>query len=170
MGALLHDIGKLGIDDSVLMKPGRLTSDEYALIQHHTIIGAELLRAVPSLAAVAPIVRAHHERLDGNGYPDRLVGDAIPLEARIVAVCDAYDAISNTRHYRQGMGHDRAIAILHEHSGTQWDTRIVETVANVTARDPVGIFDTVGHADPACSCADALPESVQTLLATLTHG
>ncbi|HUI49293.1 MAG TPA: HD-GYP domain-containing protein, partial [Acidimicrobiia bacterium] len=171
LGALLHDVGKLGIEDTILTKPGRLTEDEYTAVQRHTIIGDELLRTVPSLISVAPIVRAHHERPDGTGYPDRLVGDAIPLSARIVAVCDAYDAMANTRHYRRGMGHDRAIAILHEHAGTQWDLRIVATVATVAEHDAVGIFDHVGHRpdadvdDPACTCVDALPEAVQALLA-----
>lgn len=168
LGALLHDIGKLGIDDTVLSKPGRLTADEHAHMQCHTVIGDELLRAVPSLVTVAPIVRAHHERPDGTGYPDQLAGDAIPLEARIVAVCDAYDAMANTRHYRQGMGHDRAVAILHEHAGTQWDGRVVATVTTVTANDSEGIFDTVGHPQDdevvACGCVDALPPSVQALL------
>lgn len=170
LGALLHDIGKLGIEDTVLTKPGRLTDDEHAQVQLHTVIGDELLRAVPSLAAIAPIVRGHHERSDGTGYPDQLAGDAIPLEARIVAVCDAYDAMANTRHYRQGMGHDRAVAILQEHAGTQWDSRIVNAVIAVTAHDRVGTFDAVGHALPSiegteCTCVDALPESIQALFA-----
>ena len=169
LGALLHDIGKLGIENDLLSKPGRLTADEYAQLQRHTVIGDELLRAVPSLVPVAPIVRAHHERPDGTGYPDQLARDAIPLEARIVAVCDAYDAMANTRHYRQGMGYDRAVAILHEHAGTQWDSRIVATVAAVTEHDSVGIFDTIGHpraeTNAACGCVDALPESVQALFA-----
>jgi HD-GYP domain-containing protein (c-di-GMP phosphodiesterase class II) len=171
LGALLHDVGKLGIEDAILTKPGRLTEDEYTAVQRHTVIGDELLRTVPSLASVAPIVRAHHERPDGTGYPDRLVGDAIPLEARIVSVCDAYDAMANTRHYRHGMGRDRAIAILREHAGSQWDPRIVAAVVAVTEHDAVGIFDHVGHAPgeeiggPACNCVDALPEAVQAMLA-----
>jgi len=171
LGALLHDVGKLGIEDAILTKPGRLTAAEYTEVQRHTVIGDDLLRTVPSLTPVAAIVRAHHERPDGNGYPDRLAGDAIPLEARIIAVCDAYDAMANTRVYRQGMGHDRAIAILHEHAGSQWDPHIVDAVVAVTDHDPVGIFDNVGrtHAEDgedvaACSCLDALPETVQALL------
>jgi HD-GYP domain-containing protein (c-di-GMP phosphodiesterase class II) len=171
LGALLHDVGKLGIEDAILTKPGRLTDDEYTEVQRHTVIGDQLLRAVPILVPVAPIVRAHHERPDGTGYPDRLVADAIPLAARIVAVCDAYDAMARTRHYRDGMGHDRAIAILREHAGTQWDPRIVTAVAALTEHDTTGIFGNVGHpstgdvdGEGACSCVDALPETVQALL------
>jgi HD-GYP domain-containing protein (c-di-GMP phosphodiesterase class II) len=168
LGALLHDIGKLGIDDAVLAKPGKLTDAEYTDVQRHTVIGDRILRAVPSLVAVAPIVRAHHERPDGKGYPDQLAGDAIPLEARIVAVCDAYDAMANTRHYRQGMGHDRAVSTLREHAGTQWDSAIVEIVVAISASGRFGILDDVGQAArtpiSACGCLDALPESVQALL------
>jgi HD-GYP domain-containing protein (c-di-GMP phosphodiesterase class II) len=174
LGALLHDIGKLGIGDDILTKPGRLTDDEYTEIQRHTIIGDELLRTADGLILVAPIVRAHHERPDGHGYPDQLAGDAIPLEARIIAVCDAYDAMANTRHYRQGFGRDRAVAILREHAGSQWDPQIVETVVAVTAHDTIGVFAHVGHTDPvetaACSCVDALPPSVQALLVDMTAG
>lgn len=172
LGALLHDIGKLGIGDDILTKPGRLTDDEYTEIQRHTLIGDELLRTAESLVPVAPIVRAHHERLDGYGYPDQLAGDAIPLEARIIAVCDAYDAMANTRHYRQGFGRDRAVAILREHADSQWDARIVETIVAVTAKETAGVFDQVGHAHrsevAACSCVDALPPSVQAILVDAT--
>ncbi|MGO9874353.1 MAG: HD-GYP domain-containing protein [Acidimicrobiia bacterium] len=174
LGALLHDIGKLGIGDDILTKPGRLTDDEYTEIQRHTLIGDELLRTDESLVPVAPIVRAHHERLDGRGYPDQLAGDAIPLEARIIAVCDAYDAMANTRHYRQGFGRDRAVAILREHAGTQWDPQIVETVVAVTAQAAKGVFEHVGrtgHVDGGgCGCVDALPRSVQALLVDATSG
>jgi len=172
LGALLHDIGKLGIGDDILTKPGRLTDDEYTEIQRHTLIGDELLRTADGLFPVAPIVRAHHERLDGHGYPDQLAGDAIPLEARIIAVCDAYDAIANTRHYREGLGQDRAVAILREHAGSQWDAQIVETVIAVTAQESIGVFAHVGHTDPrdpaGSCCVDALPSSVQALLVDAT--
>lgn len=168
LGALLHDIGKISIPDAVLTKPGRLTDDEYHEIQRHTVLGAEMLQAVPSLADVAPIVRAHHERFDGTGYPDRLANDEIPLEARIVAACDAYDAMTNTRHYREGMGHERAAAILGEHAGSQWDPVVVEIVTRCIARDAVGIFDDVGYTTTAqapCACLDALPKLAQTQFA-----
>jgi HD-GYP domain-containing protein (c-di-GMP phosphodiesterase class II) len=169
LGGLLHDVGKLNIDNAVLTKSSRLTDDEYRSIQRHTVFGDELLRAVASLTAVAPIVRAHHERHDGGGYPDRLVGDAIPLEARIVAACDAYDAMTHTRHYREGMGHDGAVEILHEHAGSQWDPAVVHAVARVAARGVNGVFDVVGRdatapAPAACGCLDALPNPVRAAL------
>jgi len=168
LGALLHDVGKIGIDGAVLTKPGRLTDEEFHEIRRHAALGADMLLSVPSLAEVSPIVRAHHERYDGRGYPDGLAGTEIPLEARIVAACDAYDAMTNTRHYREGMGRDRAVSILREHAGSQWDPAIVEAVVAVTANDPSGEFDEVGAAvvgDHACACLDALPDSAHTLFA-----
>lgn len=107
-GAYLHDVGKIGIPDSVLLKPGRLTTDEYELMQQHTVIGERLCGNLKSLAAVRPIVRHHHERLDGRGYPDGLCGDAIPLSAQIVSVVDTFDAITSTRPYRPARSLDDA--------------------------------------------------------------
>ncbi len=99
-GGYLHDVGKIGVPDAVLMKPGRLTPEEFAVMQSHTVIGERLCGELRSLRAVRAIVRHHHERIDGSGYPDRLRGDAIPLTAQIVAVVDAYDAMTTTRPYR----------------------------------------------------------------------
>jgi putative two-component system response regulator len=107
-GGYLHDVGKIGIPDSVLLKPGRLTPDEYVLMQQHTVIGERLCGNLHSLAAVRPIVRHHHERLDGRGYPDHLRGDAIPLSAQIVSIVDTFDAITSTRPYRQARSLDDA--------------------------------------------------------------
>jgi HD-GYP domain-containing protein (c-di-GMP phosphodiesterase class II) len=166
LGALLHDIGKLTIPDEVLNKPGRLDAAEYDVIRGHAAAGARLVSGSRALAAIGPIVRGHHERIDGHGYPDGLAGDAIPLPARIVAVCDAFDAMSNTRQYRHGMGAERAIAILREHSGSQWDPVVVDALINVVQRDPISseTLDAVGRgvddASPAtawCGCDDALP-------------
>ena len=122
---------------------------------------------VASLELKDPIVRGHHERLDGNGYPDRLAGAAIPLAARIVRVCDAYDAMAHTRQYRVGMGDDRALAILREHAGSQWDPVIVNALIGVVRRtgDGSSALDDVGRlemfdessVDGFCGCADALP-------------
>ncbi|MEM7273338.1 MAG: HD-GYP domain-containing protein [Actinomycetota bacterium] len=143
---LLHDVGKLEIPDEVLTKPGRLTDEEFEIIKTHTVVGAELVAAAPPLADLAPAVRAHHERLDGTGYPDRLAGAAIPLTARIVAVCDSYDAMSFTRHYRSGMDPDKVRSILREHAGSQWDPQVVETL--------LGVID--GRADGAVWALDGI--------------
>jgi HD-GYP domain-containing protein (c-di-GMP phosphodiesterase class II) len=171
LGALLHDIGKLGTADAVLNKPGKLSDQEYASIKRHPIVGDQMLAAVDSLAPAAAFVRHHHERLDGGGYPDRLAGNRIPLESRIIAVCDAYDAMAHTRQYREGMGQERAIAVLREHSGSQWDSQAVEALARVVhtveshrpALDSVGSKRVMRIEDMpalACDCADALPMDV----------
>ncbi|QJW95824.1 HD domain-containing phosphohydrolase [Frigoriglobus tundricola] len=101
IGGPLHDIGKIGIDDAILRKPGRLTGEEYAIMQTHTTKGAEILSSVPEMEPIIPIVRSHHERWDGTGYPDRLRGEQIPLLARIVAVADAFDAMTSNRPYHE---------------------------------------------------------------------
>ena len=161
LGALLHDIGKLETPDALLNKPDRLTPDEYRAMQRHTLAGERIVRTVPALAPIAPFVRGHHERVDGGGYPDRLTGQSIPLVARIIAVCDAYDAMANTRQYRQGMGHERAVAILREHAGSQWDESIVAHVVAVNPAPTDGHFlEAIGRQTP-CECIDALPEPVQ---------
>jgi putative two-component system response regulator len=107
-GGFLHDVGKIGIPDAVLMKPERLTRDEFQKMQMHTIIGEKLCGELRSLRPVRPIVRHHHERLDGSGYPDGLRGDAIPLTAQIVGVVDAYDAMTTTRPYRRALSDEHA--------------------------------------------------------------
>ena len=107
-GGFLHDIGKIGIPDGVLLKSGPLTADEYTLMQTHTLIGDRLCGELRSLRAVRPIIRSHHERLDGSGYPDGLSGDAIPLLAQIMGIVDVYDAMTSTRPYRQPTTPDAA--------------------------------------------------------------
>ncbi|MEM7287109.1 MAG: HD-GYP domain-containing protein [Actinomycetota bacterium] len=156
LAAILHDVGKLEIPDAVLNKPGRLDDDEYAVIKTHAEIGARLVSASPVLAEIVEGVRGHHERIDGGGYPDGLAGEAIPIVARIVSVCDAYDAMAHTRQYRAGMGSDRAIAILREHAGSQWDEAAVEAVAVTVARNPV---PSRGLADVGRVGCDCLPQA-----------
>jgi len=119
LGGKLHDIGKIGVVDSVLLKPGRLTDEEFAIIKRHPVIGADILRPAPSLAKILPIVLHHHERMDGKGYPDGLKGENIPLWARIMAVGDTYHALTSDRPYRKGMPVDKALQIIEEVSGTQ---------------------------------------------------
>jgi len=121
LGTPLHDIGKIGIDDAILRKPGPLTPGEFKIMQAHTVKGAAILGAIPDLAPVIPIVRSHHERWDGKGYPDGLAGEAIPRLARIVAVADTFDAMTSDRSYRKGMAAEVAFAEVEKQSGKQFD-------------------------------------------------
>src|SRR5207248_3057063 len=115
---LLHDVGKIGIPDAILNKPGPLDADEWIAIKRHPHLGHEILLRVPSLHREAEIVIAHHERIDGSGYPRGLRGEQIPLEARILAVADTYDVLISNRPYRQAFDSERAVRILREESGT----------------------------------------------------
>ena len=126
MAGLLHDVGKIGVPDHVLKKPGKLTEQEFELIKQHPVIGHEILSHLENLNYVLPGVLHHHEAVDGSGYPHGLMGDAIPLMARILAVADAYDAMTSNRPYRRGMPTERAEQILREGSGSQWDTGCVD--------------------------------------------
>ena len=127
----LHDIGKIGIPDSVLQKPERLNEAEHASMQEHTIVGAEIISRIPSLRALVPVIRAHHERWDGKGYPDGLDGTAIPLGARIVAVADAYDAIITERHYQPARDPAWAFNELRRCAGTQFDPEIARVLEEI---------------------------------------
>jgi diguanylate cyclase (GGDEF)-like protein len=131
--ALLHDIGKIGVRSDILTKPGRLTPDEFEEIKEHSAIGDALLRRIPLLTDVAPLVRAVHERYDGAGYPDGLRGRQIPLPARIVAVCDALHAMTSDRPYRQARPVDVALTELRRCSGTQFDPEVVAAVVEAQA-------------------------------------
>jgi putative nucleotidyltransferase with HDIG domain len=124
--SLLHDIGKLGVPMEILSKPARLTQDEYDIIKTHAAVGAELIQKSPSLRPLMPIIRHHHEYYDGRGYPDKLKGNAISLEARIVAVADAIEAMSSDRPYRKALEPSRVIDELRKHAGTQFDPRITK--------------------------------------------
>lgn len=126
LAGLLHDVGKIGIRDDVLCKPGPLTPEEFAHIKEHPITGERIISNVTRLAYLRPGVRGHHERFDGKGYPDGLVGDAIPLMARILAVADSCDAMMSARRYRPALTPSKIEAIFNEGSGTQWDPRIVK--------------------------------------------
>jgi putative two-component system response regulator len=131
IGGYLHDIGKIGIADAILLKPGKLTDSEMAEMRRHSEIGAAILEVHEAMAEIAQTVRHHHERWDGRGYPDALVGSAIPLGGRIIAVADAFNAMTSDRIYRPAMPHDRAWAELRAHCGTQFDPEIVAVFEQV---------------------------------------
>lgn len=138
IGTPLHDIGKIGIADAILQKPGRLTAKEFADMQAHTTLGAHYLAGIPELSPIIPIVRNHHERWDGTGYPDRLVGEEIPQLARIVAVCDAFDAMTSDRPYhenKKGKPPEVAFAEIARQIGRQFDP--VAATAFLEIRDDI---------------------------------
>jgi diguanylate cyclase (GGDEF)-like protein len=126
--ALLHDIGKVGVPDEVLHKPGPLTDREWEIMRQHPAIGERILRAIPGLGAVARIVRHEHERWDGKGYPDCLAGAEIPVGSRIILACDAYHAMTSDRPYRKAMEHAEAMAQLTGNAGTQFDPEVVQAL------------------------------------------
>lgn len=128
-GGLLHDIGKIAVKESILLKPGHLTDEEMAHIRTHPARGYDICAPLKSLEPSLPIIRSHHERMDGDGYPDGLAGDAIPLVARITAVADAYDAMTTDRPYRKGMSAKTARAIFENEIGSgQWDPVCVQAL------------------------------------------
>jgi ribonuclease P protein subunit RPR2 len=124
-GFLLHDVGKVAVPDAILFKTGPLTEEEYALISRHPVIGAEILRHVTFLGDGIDVVRHHHERWDGTGYPDGLRGEAIPLPARLFSVADALDALTSDRPYRPAVGFAEAREIIRAGAGTQFDPHVV---------------------------------------------
>ncbi len=119
-GGFLHDIGKIGVPDAILHKSGRLTEDEWIIMRTHPVRGEEICRPMKSLAGVLPIIRSHHERWDGSGYPDGLAGNRIPIGARILQVADVYDALTTVRPYKDAIPHDAAIAILSDEADRGW--------------------------------------------------
>jgi HD-GYP domain-containing protein (c-di-GMP phosphodiesterase class II) len=132
-GSLLHDIGKLGIPDSILRKPTRLTEEEWAKMRLHPLLGQRILRGIPFLEGAARVVAQHHERWDGTGYPLRLRGEEIDQNARIFAVADAFDAIMSERVYRRAGRYEEAAAEIESNSGTQFDPEVVEVFLRVSA-------------------------------------
>ena len=137
--SMLHDIGKVGVPDEILFKPGRLSEDEFEQVKKHPEYGWAILRAVPGLESVSLVVLHHHERMDGKGYPAGLEGDQIPLGARIVCVVDAFDAMLSSRSYRKGLGIDEAIRRLRDSSPDQFDPKIVAPFIELAISDHLEI-------------------------------
>jgi HD-GYP domain-containing protein (c-di-GMP phosphodiesterase class II) len=143
--AMVHDIGKLGIPDRLLQKPGPLTPAEYDGVKQHAALGGELLATIPFPGPLALIVRHHHENWDGSGYPDGLAGEEIPIGARVLAIVDCYDALTSDRPYRRALSHECAVAMIRERRGTMYDgaladvfMRIVDRLRSVYAYEYLG--------------------------------
>lgn len=149
-GAYLHDIGKLGVPDAILLKPGSLTPEEREVMQRHVEIGFDLVKGIPFLAGAAEIVLTHHERFDGKGYPKGIRGEQIPLGGRIFSVADAFDAITSDRPYRRASSIEAGRAAIRSESGRQFDPRIVEAFLSV----PVDMWSTM--ATDQCETSSAL--------------
>jgi putative two-component system response regulator len=125
-GALLHDIGKIGIEDEILRKPGPLSPEEFQTIQQHPLVGVKIVEGIEFFKDKIPMIRSHHEHFDGKGYPDGLVGEAIPLEARIIAVPDAFDAMASLRPHRRAMSLEDILLEMKKYKGKQFDPNILE--------------------------------------------
>jgi putative nucleotidyltransferase with HDIG domain len=147
--ALLHDIGKISTPDQVLLKPSPLSVEEWEVMRDHAAAGARILNQIPSLQRCAIIVRAHHERFDGGGYPDGTYGTSIPIEARVVAVADAFHAMISERPYRQPIAPRAALQILLDGRGSQWDSNVVEAMVGMFKRRTT----VVSHANARLSSA-----------------
>src|SRR2546423_2290263 len=126
--ALLHDVGKVGIPDEVLQKTGPLDENQWAMMREHPLIGERILRVIPGMGGVARIVRHEHERWDGDGYPDKLAGEEIPIGSRIILACDAYHAMTTDRPYRSAMSHAQAVDELLDGAGSQFDPDVTEAL------------------------------------------
>jgi len=145
LGGFLHDLGKVGVPDEILRKPGGLSDEEYAVIKTHPDIGLRMLAGHPLMHLAADAVGKHHERPDGRGYPAGLSGDEIPIDARIVAICDAFDAMTSHRPYRAGMPIEKALSIIEQEAGRQFDAELAATFVELGR---AGRLDgVVGHSD-----------------------
>jgi HD-GYP domain-containing protein (c-di-GMP phosphodiesterase class II) len=159
VGGFLHDLGKVGVSDAILNKPDRLTDGEYAVIKTHPSVGGRLLSNHPLAKLAYEAVVGHHERPDGNGYPNGLAGEVIPEVARIVGIADAFDAMTSTRAYRKGMPVEKALAIIADETGSQFDARLAGYFLALGGSEQLAHI--VGHSEPGlplfqCGCGAPL--------------
>lgn len=163
---LLHDIGKFWIPEDILTKPERLTEQEFTLIKQHATIGAEVLMGFPSLEAIVPLIRYHHERYDGKGYPHGLSGEDIPLGARILNVADTVEAMASDRPYKRGFAAKKILSILSEESNLQFDQQVVQAFMRGIHKQGIEIISNPGQ---ALGSPVADPESFRVLSTSLTE-
>jgi ribonuclease P protein subunit RPR2 len=133
-GFLLHDVGKVGIPESILCKPGPLTDEEYEVMKTHPLIGVQIVAPIAFLGNAVEVIRCHHERWDGRGYPDGLAGENIPLGARIFSVCDTFDAMTSDRPYRRALPFDFAVEEIERNGGTQFDPVVVDAFVQMCSQ------------------------------------
>src|SRR5262249_5998636 len=162
LAGLLHDVGKIGVRDEVLLKPDRLTAEEYEHLKQHVTIGYAILSDLRPIRHLLPGVLYHHERWDGKGYPDGLAGEAIPLLARILAVADAYDAMSTRRPYREAMPVSQVADTPRRGAASQWDARVVE--AFVHCRERIHVIRQRGVGESLCHALDGALRDAESLL------
>jgi HD-GYP domain-containing protein (c-di-GMP phosphodiesterase class II) len=159
MGALLHDIGKIAVPDEIINKPGPLDDEEWAIMRTHTVEGERMLQQVGGLlSSVGVVVRASHERWDGGGYPDGIAGEQIPVAARIVSACDAFNAMTTDRSYRKALPLEVAIGELEANAGSQFAPEVVAALVAVVTRDAAAEPEwQLGLAEPAPATAPRVP-------------
>ena len=138
IAGMLHDIGKIGIPDHILNKPGALTDEEYEHMKRHSVMGREILGQVEAMKDVTPLIYHHHERMDGRGYPDGLVGDQIPFLARIICLADSYEAMTSNRAYRNSLPMEKVMSALEQGAGTQWDQDLTVAWMSIVERERPG--------------------------------
>jgi len=162
-GGYLHDIGKVGIPDSILFNKGMLSAEEWQVMRMHTIRGEEICRPMKTLAPVLPIIRSHHERWDGSGYPDGLKGEEIPLLARILQVADIYDALTTARSYKPAFSHSYALEIMLQESQRGWrDPELIPLFAQMEMQA------SIGH-DAAWPADASMQESLENMRRQLSN-
>jgi HD-GYP domain-containing protein (c-di-GMP phosphodiesterase class II) len=154
-GAFLHDVGKIGIPDSILLKPGKLTDDEFRVMKTHPLLGIEIVADNQWLVGASSTIRHHHERFDGRGYPDGLAGDAIPRIARIFAVVDVFDALTSERPYKRAMGLAETFAIIESGSGGHFDPAVVASFKRIAST----LYNRM-----ACACEHDLRQAMREVL------
>lgn len=161
---LLHDIGKIAIPEKILLKPGKLTDDEYEIIKKHPELGKRLVGGIEKLKLISNWLKYHHERYDGQGYPEGLVGEQIPISSRIIAIADTYDAMTSSRSYRRALSHQEAISEINRCSGTQFDPELarlfvsISDEINLIKQDPDGCYSKYSYLDKFMNTAAAIAE------------